>query len=268
MAMNLLKRELAPISNEAWEAIDAEASRVLRTALSARKFVDVAGPFGPDFTSINLGHLDLPGRTLDQGIEYGVYRVQPLMEIRIPFELNIWDLDDILRGAEDPDLQNLEDAARKAAACEDRIVFEGNTDARIVGLGQSPVHEPIPLAATEASFIKGISRAMLALQDMAVEGPYALVAGKHPWQSLTAFTDGYPLRRQVERLIEGPVIYSPVIHDAYLVSLRGGDFRLTLGQDFGLGYLGHDSEVVRLYLTESFSFQALEPAAIVTLRAA
>ena len=40
--MNHLLRELAPVSGEAWGAIDEEASRTLRHFLAARKVVDRA----------------------------------------------------------------------------------------------------------------------------------------------------------------------------------------------------------------------------------
>lgn len=50
------------------------------------------------------------------------------------------------------------------------------------------------------------------------------------------------------------------------MSLRGGDFVLTLGRDVSVGYLDHDAESVRLYLEESLNFRALTPEAAVSLR--
>jgi len=41
--MNLLKRELAPLTPEAWTQIDEEAKRVLALHLAGRKFVDFSG---------------------------------------------------------------------------------------------------------------------------------------------------------------------------------------------------------------------------------
>jgi uncharacterized linocin/CFP29 family protein len=49
------------------------------------------------------------------------------------------------------------------------------------------------------------------------------------------------------------------------VSLRGGDFQLTCGQDFSIGYQDHDADSVRLYLEESLTFRALSPEAGVAL---
>jgi uncharacterized linocin/CFP29 family protein len=47
--------------------------------------------------------------------------------------------------------------------------------------------------------------------------------------------------------------------------MRGGDFELTVGQDFSVGYLSHTPSSVRLYLQESFTFRVLAPEAAVPL---
>ncbi len=47
--MDMLKRNLAPISAEAWEEIDEQAAAVLKTHLSARRAVNVQGPMGWGF---------------------------------------------------------------------------------------------------------------------------------------------------------------------------------------------------------------------------
>jgi uncharacterized linocin/CFP29 family protein len=53
-----------------------------------------------------------------------------------------------------------------------------------------------------------------------------------------------------------------------VLSLRGGDYELTVGQDLSVGYAYHDKHEVELYLTESFTFRVLEPAAAVRLEPA
>lgn len=50
-----------------------------------------------------------------------------------------------------------------------------------------------------------------------------------------------------------------------MISLRGGDFELTVGQDFSIGYLDHNAERVRLYLEESFTFLILSQQAAIPL---
>jgi uncharacterized linocin/CFP29 family protein len=50
-----------------------------------------------------------------------------------------------------------------------------------------------------------------------------------------------------------------------LISAAEGNFELTVGQDFSVGYASHDRDQVELYLTESFTFRVLEPKGCVRL---
>ncbi|MEQ9363819.1 MAG: family 1 encapsulin nanocompartment shell protein, partial [Leptospirales bacterium] len=267
--MDLLKRAAAPISGAAWDAIDEEATQALSNRLTARRFVDVDGPHGWEYTAVSSGRLALPGDQPDaDGVSHGIYNVLPLIEFRVSFELNTWELDNIERGAVDINLAPVTEAARKAADFEDRIVFHGYQEGRVVGLAQSREYPPAKIAQSggDQAMLDAISGAILHFQDALVGGPYALIAGAKPWQLLAASANGYPLRKRVERLIDGPVIYSPAAGEgAYLVSLRGGDFILSVGQDFSIGYEAHTAESVRLFLTESFTFRMLDPGAVIAL---
>ena len=51
-----------------------------------------------------------------------------------------------------------------------------------------------------------------------------------------------------------------------VVSTRGGDFELIVGQDLSVGYASHTAATVSLYLVESMTFRILSPEAAVWLR--
>ncbi len=55
--MNILRKNLSPISDQAWEEINEQARIVFKTTLSARKFVDIDGPKGLNFGAVTLGRL-------------------------------------------------------------------------------------------------------------------------------------------------------------------------------------------------------------------
>src|SRR6185437_9800026 len=133
--MNNLHRELAPISDGAWEQIGEEASRTLKRHLAARRVVDVDGPKGLDFSAVGTGHLRQIA-TPGDGIQAAQREAKALIELRVPFELTRRAIDDVERGAMDSDWSPLKDAARKIAFAEDRAVFEGYASAGIQGIRQ------------------------------------------------------------------------------------------------------------------------------------
>jgi uncharacterized linocin/CFP29 family protein len=55
---------------------------------------------------------------------------------------------------------------------------------------------------------------------------------------------------------------SPVIDGAVLFSTRTGDFVMTVGGDFSVGYRWHDENAVHLFCIETVSAQLLNPEAL------
>ncbi len=81
----------------------------------------------------------------------------------------------------------------------------------------------------------------------------------------TAEHGGYPLLDHLREILGGPIVWAPGVKGAVVLSMRGGDFVFECGQDLSIGYDSHDSDVVRLYLQESFSFHVATPEAAVAL---
>jgi aminopeptidase-like protein len=71
--------------------------------------------------------------------------------------------------------------------------------------------------------------------------------------------------RSLARVLGGEVIWSPGLDGALLLSQRGGDFVLAVGQDWSVGYSSHDAEHVQLYLEETLTFRSIEPDAVIVL---
>ncbi len=266
--MTLLRREIAPIQPEAWEAIDEEARRVLKVKLAARKLVDVEGPHGWKLGAVNTGKLELVSNEPAKDVAAGVRLMQPLVELRTPFRLELMELDSISRGLESPDLDPLVAAAERIAEAEDRIIFKGFPDARITGILEAAEHDPVPFGATTEERFGAVVQAWQVLQHAGIDGPYALAVGKDMHSAiLQAAEDGYPAVRRIRDLIKGPIVRADVLDGGALVSMRGGDFRLTLGQDLSVGYAVSDRDGAELYFTSSFTFQTLDGAAVVELTA-
>lgn len=268
--MDLLKRELAPIVPEAWEQIDTEAIRVLRLDLAGRKLVDVSDPKGWEYAAANTGRLRLLKKDPVPGVSAGVRVVQPLLELRAGFVMPLMELDSAARGAANVDLRPVVDVAEKVARAEDSAIFNGYPDAGIDGIIPSSPHKPLPIPQSPEDYPRVIVEAREQLRDAGISGPYALAVGPDMYKEISrASDDGYPIRKRIEgQIIDGPLVRARVINGAVLISMRGGDYELHIGQDLSIGYVIHDKTSVELYLTETFTFRILEPACAIYLAAA
>jgi uncharacterized linocin/CFP29 family protein len=266
--MDILKRELAPIPLEAWQEIDAQATRSLKAMLSARKVVDVNGPMGTDFAGVPEGRLDYPKQQQKGDVSYGIHKVHHLVETTMPFELDILELDNVVRGAKDIDLSNLEQAAKKIALFEEKVVYHGMPEANIKGLKACVGDACQTMGSKPEQLLEAIAEGVAIFTERSIEGPYAFVAGPKIWSSMSAHLQGYPVKMQAENVLGGSVLLSPYLSgesedEAYMISLRGGDLEIILGQDLSVGYEKHSNKTVTLYFTESFTFRILEPAAVI-----
>jgi uncharacterized linocin/CFP29 family protein len=267
---DMLKRGLAPITDAAWAEIDQQATTILKGNLSARAVVDMDGPHGWGLGAVNLGGV-APGKgELVKGVSWTMRKVLPLIEITAPFALSAGDLDNIARGGKTPELAPVVAAAQKAALCEEKAVYLGFEPAGIGGILADTENAAVTLPADADGFVKAVETGIHQIQSNGIGGPFDLVLGRAPYQALAVGSEkGYPLKNRVQDLLGGGAIrWSPALAGGALVSKRGGDFELTLGQDFSIGYTGQSGDTVSFMLTESFTFRALEPAAAVELKAA
>jgi len=263
--MNNLHRELAPISDGAWAQIEEEASRTLKRYLAGRRVVDLKGPGGVMLSAVGTGHLrsvEAPG----EGILSRQREVKALVELRVPFELERRAIDDVDRGANDSDWQPLKDAAKRIAFAEDHAIFEGYAGAGIQGIRQGTSNPIGTLPSDVVHYPDVIAEALSQLRLVGVNGPYSVVMGADAYTALSEASDhGYPVIQHIQRLVNEEIIFAPAIAGAFVLTTRGGDFELHIGQDVSIGYWSHTDTAVRLYLQESLTFLLLTTEAAVAL---
>jgi uncharacterized linocin/CFP29 family protein len=267
--MDHLYRELAPVSQSAWDQMEDEAKSRLVTHLAARKLVDFAGPHGWDHSATDLGRVEEvegPG----EGVRALRRRVLPLVELRADFAVSREELDDADRGAESVELPELDEAVRQVAVAENSTVFHGYAAAGLLGITEESSHAPVPIEADMEHYPRVVAQATDVLRQAGIDGPYGLAIDPAIYTGIveTAEHGGYLLFDHLRQILGGPLVWAPGVQGGVVLSLRGGDFVLDCGQDLSIGYRDHDAEVVRLYIEESFSFRVLEPAAAVALRRA
>ncbi|MGH9088984.1 MAG: family 1 encapsulin nanocompartment shell protein [Acidimicrobiales bacterium] len=264
--MNHLLREHAPLTDAAWALIDGEARERLAPALASRKLVDFEGPHGWTHSATTLG------RTVDIGGPEGLLRarqrrVLPLVELRAAFSVSREELGDAERGAVDVDLSGLDEAVARIARAENVAVFHGWHEAGIVGIGDASPHGSRSLGDSYAAYPAVVAQAVETLLSAGVSGPYGLALGPDGYTGVVETTEhgGLVVFDHLRAILGGPIVWAPGVRGAVVVSLRGGDFALDVGQDLSIGYEHHEADAVHLYVEESFSFRAVTPDAAVAL---
>ena len=183
--MNNLHRELAPISDAAWAQIEEETSRTLKRYLAGRRVVDVQGPGG--IGAVRRRHRPPADdrRRRATASSRGSARCKPLVELRVPFELDRQAIDDVERGANDSDWQPAKDAARQIAFAEDRAIFEGYAAAGIEGIRQGTSNPIMTLPADVRDYPDAIAQALSQLRLVGVNGPYSVLLGADAYTALS-----------------------------------------------------------------------------------
>ncbi len=265
--MNHLLRQVAPISDAGWNLLDEEARQRLAGALAARKLVDFSGPHGWEYSATNLGRVAPVASAPADGVSGLQRRVLPLVEVRADFELSRSQLRDADRGADDVDLEALDRAAHQLAIAENVAVFHG-WDGAITGIAEASPHKPIQLGKSADKYPRAVASAVERLLCEGVAGPYGLALGREQYRLVveTAEHGGYPLLDHLRKILEGPIVWAPGVNGAVVLSLRGGDFLFESGQDLSIGFDSADTDAVRLYLEESFSFRVATAEAAVALK--
>jgi uncharacterized linocin/CFP29 family protein len=195
---------LAPISEAAWADIEEEVSRTLKRYLAARRAVDVHGPGGVALGAATTGHLHNLEAPAD-GIIARQRAVNALVELRVPFDLDRQQIDDVERGAEDSDWQPAKDAAKIIAFAEDRAVFDAA--AGIGGVREGTSNPVLNLPADFREYPDAIAQALTQLRLVGVNGPYSVLLSADAYTGLSETSDhGYPVLEHVKRLVDGEII--------------------------------------------------------------
>lgn len=260
--MNRLHRELAPISDSAWAALDAEAVDQLQRFLTARKLMEFHGPTGAQALATGrLGEVD------DGEVRISRVATVPMYELRRSFSMPRTEIEALERGAADVDFDPLREAARSIAEAEDRMVFDGNVG-DVAGIASSSVHEPIDIPSDYADYPSAVAEAVSRLRDVGVGGPYGIALGPRCYRGVIETTErgGYVVFDHLRKIVGGPLVWAPAVDGAIVISMQGGDHHLEASEDLALGYRSSDAESVELYLTETIGFRLDADDAAVALR--
>ena len=156
---------------------------------------------------------------------------------------------------------------KKIAFAEDGAIFEGYAAAGIDGIREGTSNPVVTLPADVRQLSRGDRACAERVAPRRRQWPLFGGAGRRRLHraSPRPATTAIPVSQHIHRLVETEIIWAPAIAGGFVLTTRGGDFDLHIGQDFSIGYLSHTDTAVRLYLQETFTFLLLTSEAAVAL---
>ncbi len=264
--MGYLNRSQAPFGDAIWELIDAAAVEAARSRLTARRILDVDGPYGPGLTTIEVGNDGYCRQPAPDEAGSVIGRAVSVPMLRKSFKLSTRRLAAYLDNGMPFDLAPVEDAAEAVAAREEETVYTGVPGFGLEGLltaeGRSHVDggDWSDLDQVLADVVAAVTK----LDDTGLRGPYALALSPALYNGLFRRYPGSNLLQleHLRRLFDRGV-HKASIEGGVVIDPRVGP--LIVGQDLEAGYIGHDGIHYELYLSESIVLRLDDPAAICTI---
>lgn len=266
--MDPLNHAGAPLPDEVWREITDSAVEAARDMLTARRFLEIEGPFGVGLTTIELGNDDYC-RTPSEGEAGAVLgRALSVPMLRKTFRLSIRRVAAHLQYGQPLDLSPVDDAAEAVAAREEEFIYYGQPEFGLPGLLTAEGR----IAATGGDWsdvdqaLNDVLSAVTRLDEAGFRGPYALALEPALYNGLFRRYPGTDML-QLEHLrrLCTKGIYKAPIQGGAVIDPRVG--RIILGMDLSAGYAAQDGIHYQLFLAESLVFRLDEPRAVCTIGA-
>jgi uncharacterized linocin/CFP29 family protein len=264
--MDYLCRDTAPFGDGIWDLIDEAAVAAARDRITARRFLDVEGPYGPGLTSIEVGNDEYCRQPAENEAGAVIGRAVSVPMIRRRFKLSVRRIAAHLDNGMPLNLAPVEEAAEAVAAREEEIVYQGQSDFGLAGLLTASGRQRVD--AGDWSHVDQVLNDVLLgvtrLDDAGYRGPYALVLAPVLYNGLFRRYPGSDLL-QLEHLrrVCTKGIFKASIDGGVLVDPRVGG--LVVGQDLRAGYSGQDGIHYELFVSESIVLRLEDAAAVCTI---
>jgi len=245
---DFLLRDAAPFSPETWAKIDGMVVEVLKSSLVGRRFVDMVGPLGWGVEIAPLTGFDkIDGAAVAKDALY-----IPLKELSAEVVIKAKQLAISAATPFALDLGAVAMAAVTLAKEEDKLVVLGLLDAgkkNTVAMGDWDVF---------MNPFKAVVAATAKLRTTGFDGPYALVLSPAKYAQLaSSMQQGRKELDMVEKVLGGGILQCPIMPDdkAMVVSPKGWNFDMVVGQDAVTAYIGNEGLDHRLRIFETLALR-------------
>jgi uncharacterized linocin/CFP29 family protein len=266
MSMRYLNRDNTPLPPEIWDEIDSAAVDAMRDALTARRFLDLEGPYGVGMTSLEVGADEFCREPAEGEAAAVLSRAISVPMLRKNFKLSIRQVEAHLHMGQRFESSPIEDAAEAVARREEDFIYNGSPQFGVEGLLTAQGRSQVQMgdwSKVEQS-LNDVLKAVEALDKAGFYGPYALALPPVHYNNLFKRYEGTDMLQHdhLRRLCQLGIYKAP-IKNAVLVDARVG--KLVVGQDTMAGYSSNDGIHYHLFISESIVPLLIEPGAICTL---
>ena len=267
MASDYLNREDAPFGEEIFAKLDQVVASVAKSQLSARRLLDIEGPYGLGLKSVPLGDA-----VVSEGdVTLLSSPVLPVPLIQTEFCLSARDLANYEETGFSLDTESVAHAAIAAAAAEDALLFEGSKKLGISGIMTIDGAQSVKLGKWEevGASATDVIAAITALDKAEFHGPYLMALAPELYNMLyRLLPQGFQTEMQyVESIVGSKIIKAPGIKKGGVVLAEGKQFAsIVIGQDMSVGFVGPQGPDLEFKIVESIAPRIRVPASICVLR--
>jgi len=261
--MDVLNRSQAPFDADIWAMIDEAAGSAAKDLMTARRFLEVDGPYGPGLTAIELSNDDYCRKPEEGEAGAVMGRAVSVPMLRKTFRLSLRRIAAFLEKGQPLDLSPAESAAEAVARLEEQILYYGRPEFGLPGLLESKGACRLkggdwmrPDAALE-----DVIAAVTRLDEAGFPGPHALVVEPKYYNALfRRYPDSEMLLINHLRRLCTQGIFKANIKGAAVIDPRVGT--LEIGQDLMCGYVGSDGIHCELFVHESLVLRMQDEDAV------
>lgn len=249
------------LSGNIFNEMRQSKERVLNSVGSLRKFIGFNGAEG----KATVGQRYRLKEDKDN-MEISSYKVKPMAEVKIGFEMDKEDLDMINQGLEPFNLDSFEEAIYKLIEFEEKLFFDGIDELEFEGLYKVLDTEHLKTDGSPNSVINTILKAAVILRKNYIPGPYKIIMGKDMLSYTSQLVGDRTLAGIIEKELGSNIIVSEYIKGALLLPMYSPDIRANVGGDItvDVDYIGEDK--VKFYLTEALNFDILDDKVAVRIK--
>ncbi|MBP8954646.1 MAG: bacteriocin family protein [Armatimonadetes bacterium] len=265
---DFLARGDAPFGPDVWKRIDDTVVGAATSQLSARRLLEIDGPYG-------LGLKSIPGSDRPtgsgEGAVMGFSPTMPVSTIQAEFAIPVRDIANFESTGIPFDTSAVARAALDCARQEDDLIFNGSKEMGLAGLLSADNVASVSLTqwAEPGDAFENILQAVNALDQAGLHGPYSLALApalfnglhrRYPQGSMTEMM-------HVAQLVTGGIVKAPAISAGGVLVAVGKQYvSIVIGQDLMTGFIGPEAGQLTFFVMESLALRIANPSAVCVIK--